>query len=122
MQAAISLYVAFNQYGTGHYDAVVLKNKTLNVQTTKSPSTPDKRCRCGRGSKHSSTLEHCGVLKYKYTTSMRRPCRLSGHGCIPLCKCSNHANPHGVKPTNEQGRGVNMHGMARPVKVACTQK
>lgn len=95
-KATILLYVTFNQCGAGHYDPIVFKNKALNLHTTKF--TPDKSCTCGRGSKHSSTWEHCGVLKYKYTTSIHCPCHLSGRGCTPLCHCRNCVNPHGVKP------------------------
>ena len=96
-RAAIPLYVAFNQSGAGHYDAVELKKKVpLNVHTFKS--TPDMKCTCGRSGKHCSTMQRCGVLKHKYTTSIRCPCHLAGHGCTPLCQCSNCANPHGVKP------------------------
>ena len=96
-KAAIPLYLAFNQCGAGHYDAVVLKTEVLpsKIKVLPSKSNSDTRCTCGKG---SSTLQHCGVLKHKYTTSIRCPCHLSERGCIPLCKCSNCANPHGIKP------------------------
>ena len=79
-RAAIPLYVAFNQSGAGHYNAVLFKG-SLNVITSKSD--PDTKCTCGKGGKGNS-IQHCTVIKHKYTTSLRCPCHRAGHGCTPL--------------------------------------
>ena len=118
-RAAIPLYVAFNQSGAGHYDAVLLKKVPSNVITYKSD--PGTRCTCGRSGKHCFTMQRCTVMEHKYTTSVRCPCHLGGRGCTPLCQCSNCGNPHGVKPkiTHKKTRERRRHAWNNvPIKSA----
>ena len=103
-RASLPLYVAFNQSGPGHYDAVSFKTHTPTPSHNSSPpqlpghETNISRCTCGKGNKHYSTAERCTIMQYKYTTSIRCPCLLAGEPCTPLCTCHNCANPKGIRP------------------------
>lgn len=89
---SIPLYIAFNQAGAGHYDAVLF-GPSLHLNDQKS-----KRCHCGKGAK-DSTVERCKIVQFKYTSSIRCPCLLAGQPCSSICSCFNCANPQGVKPS-----------------------
>ena len=93
------VYVAFTQFGMGHYDAVVMNTSD---STHKSYSTPKQSpvntgatsCSCGK----SVTLQsHCIPLKNRYTTTIKCSCLKAENGCSQACRCKNCANPHGSR-------------------------
>ena len=59
---SVPLYVAFNQAGTGHYDAVTFDTLDNNPQLLSS-NTGDHGCSCGRKGKHYSTERRCVSIK-----------------------------------------------------------
>lgn len=104
-KASLLLYVAFNQSGAGHYDAVSFKHHTPLPSNITTPSHPPRgeintsRCTCGKGNKHYSTTQCCAILQFKYTTSIHCPCLIAGHPCTSACSCHNCANPKGIRPS-----------------------
>ena len=99
-RASLPLYIAFNQAGPGHYDAVSFKSTSNLSPPPQQPGdeTNPSRCTCGKGNKHYSTSERCKIMQYKYTTSIRCPCLLAGQPCTYKCTCHNCANPKGIRP------------------------
>ena len=108
-KVSIPIYVAFNQSGAGHYDAVSFKDDipahTVPPSISQS-TTKETRCNCGKSDKHYSTTKRCVVLQYKYTTSIRCPCLLNGHSCDSSCSCRNCDNPKGSKPKKADRKRV----------------
>ena len=113
-RVSIPLYIAFNQAGAGHYDAVLFKTSqtpsmtqpsTIEMPSMTEQSKVEKSTRstCGKHDKHS-TAQWCGIKHFKYTTSIRCPCLLAGHSCTSACTCHNCVNPKGIKPTKLCGR------------------
>lgn len=95
----VPLFVAFNQAGAGHYDAISFKGG----QHALLKNTDGKQCNCGKN-RTFSTAERCTLLKFKYTTSIRCPCLLADRPCTSACKCINCANPKGVRPKHLPNR------------------
>ena len=72
-KTSIPLYVAFNQGGPGHYDAVIAST----CGPTPSPPmthTPSRRCTCGHNLKHYSTTKKCTAIEKRYTSIVLCPC------------------------------------------------
>lgn len=96
-KASIPLYVAFNQSGAGHYDAVSIPATSMSLKKFTTTECPFK-CTCGKRKKQCSTTKHCSIIQFKYTTSIRCPCHLASRPCTSRCECSHCANPNGIKP------------------------
>ena len=79
------IFLAFNQSGSGHYDAVI-------PQSQSSQSAPaavrGQKCYCGRKLKISK--DSC--------ISVRCPCFIRQNGCTKLCRCKSCQNEHGKRP------------------------
>lgn len=89
---SVPIMVAFTQFGAGHYDGVISKERISdNVQSTK--------CSCGKNDRNGGT--HCDTVKCKYTTICRCPCLKINAACTELCKCRNCSNPHGQQSTGD---------------------
>ena len=88
-----AIYLAFTQYGTGHYDAAepVPPPPSQVVQTVAST----QRCTCGR--KRGTVGKACSTSNRIYST--RCPCATSGKACTIFCRCKNCDNPNGKRPT-----------------------
>lgn len=93
-KSSIPLYIAFNQAGAGHYDAVSFRS------SPQAPINGEERCSWGKSAKHYSTNNRCTIIQFKYTTSIRCPCLLASRPCSSACNCSNCGNPKGIKPNN----------------------
>ncbi len=83
LKTHISLYVAFNQAGAGHYDSVVCKSFPDDQSTNSSNVMPNNSkpcCTCGR---HDGTNEtpRFVPLQSKYTTIIKCPCFLANIPC-----------------------------------------
>ena len=98
---SVPLYVAFNQAGAGHYDAVIENSNPSTSSRDALPKITYKHCCCGKGSKSHSLTQICVMLKFKYTTSIRCPCLSANKPCTPMCSCSNCGNPIGTKPSKK---------------------
>ncbi len=85
-KVSVPVMITFTQFGSGHYDAIIPKDKT--------PSDPHK-CTCGKNDHTESS--HCHETKCKYTTVCRCPCLRANKACTDLCKCKNCSNPNGQK-------------------------
>lgn len=83
---SVPLMVAFTQFGPGHYDGVIPKDRI-------SEHAKSTKCSCGKNDRNGGT--HCNAVKYKYTTICRCPCLKNNTACTELCKCKNCCNPHG---------------------------
>ena len=85
--SSVPLYVAYNNSGKGHYNAVHVISEKLPSDVQQEKST----CRCGRGGAHDKTKEFC------HTYASRCKCFQSLGGCNDGCHCVNCANPYGQK-------------------------
>ena len=91
------LFIAFSQYGPGHYSGVcAIEDKTMPHQIDHKETSPDFKCCCGCKDKQS-TAQHCIPLESKYTTIVRCPCLRSGRKCTDACKCKKCNNPVGPR-------------------------
>jgi hypothetical protein len=108
--ASTTVYLAFEQLGAGHYDAVI-ESATVAVDTTLSHEKPSEdnstlqdtvddseahnspaTCRCGQGAaKNKQNRQFCA--EYKFGCK----CFHSFKGCSVECGCRNCANPYGVR-------------------------
>jgi hypothetical protein len=92
--SAIPIYVAFNQSGKGHYDAIAsqiqcdarVENESQSIETS---------CRCGRGSNKETGKSICSDY------SSRCKCFQRIQGCSDKCGCKNCNNPYGKRVANE---------------------
>lgn len=101
MTVPIPLYIAYNQYGVGHYDAIITSNNSqLPTSSTSAASTEVAHCTCGKNDKSSQT--RCKPQEMKYTSVIRCPCCKNETACTVLCKCKNCKNPFGCQPEIEE--------------------
>ena len=98
---SVPLYVAFNQAGAGHYNAVTFDTLDNNPQLLSS-NTGDHGCSCGRKGKNYSTEHRCVSIKKKYTSVILCPCLASDKPCTIDCICNNCNNPNGAGPSVSQ--------------------
>lgn len=96
MQTAIPLFVAYNQYGPGHYDAIMgtENDPSQNVhepETVQSviacPGKPHS-CRCGVNESTSNEIRFC----INSTRKTRCPCFKTRVTCSERCRCKNCGN------------------------------
>ena len=91
LKVSAPLFVAFNSFGAGHYDAIEFNTHTKKVHP----------CRCGMSDKQVSTTQRCmtnAIKKY----SSRCPCYNKQQGCSYNCHCTFCCNPYGVRPQSER--------------------
>ena len=95
------IMIAFTQFGSGHYDGVLPKQKPTEEsieqeQSIEKEQCDDHMCHCGKNDK--TTALHCKEINYKYTTLIRCECLKKNRTCKESCKCKNCSNPLGKKP------------------------
>ena len=90
---SMPIMVAFTQYGSGHYDGVLIKSK--GDQTPKVHLT----CSCGKNDKEDKP--HCQEIKCKYTTVICCACLKSKRACSEYCRCKNCGNELGRRVVHE---------------------
>lgn len=103
LQVSVPIYVAFLQYGPGHYSGICAADDTADDHSsaTTSPLADFKcKCYCGRNDK-TGTQEHCEVKNTKYGTTTRCRCLRSKVECTEQCKCQNCKNPYGPRPPSD---------------------
>lgn len=88
-----AIYLAFTQYGTGHYDAAEPVSPTPSQLEQTTVST--QKCTCGR--KKGTAGKACSTSNRLYST--RCPCATSGKACTNLCRCKYCENPNGKRST-----------------------
>ena len=99
-----SIFLAYNQFGSGHYSAITPAVQADPVQETTTPAVLQsscevvlaKGCTCGRKLVKGTP---CSFDINQYTC--RCPCYNEKQACQGICKCKNCANPFGTKPKNE---------------------
>ena len=95
------IYLAFNQFGAGHYDAIKFEQKeeTSSTVMTSGPVQPveatTQRCSCGKNSKRTSnkSIKQSCVNSQGYAS--RCPCLKAKNGCHSDCSCKECSNPYG---------------------------
>ena len=100
------IFLAYNQFGSGHYSAAVpavqtdtiVQESTTPTEETQCSSKKQrsKGCNCGRKSVKGMP---CSFDITQYTC--RCPCYNEKLACLEVCKCKNCTNPFGIKPKNE---------------------
>ena len=83
------LFLAYNQDGPGHYDAVSFLDQVLEKENVQA----DIKCTCGRNSTKGIS---CAYSTYHYSTKC--PCFKSDRSCTHSCRCKGCHNPHGARP------------------------
>lgn len=95
------LFLAYTQYGPGHYDAIVTTSlPTLAPEQERATAT--KCCTCGKNDKTEAT--HCHPKVKKYTTVCNCPCFKDSRACSDYCKCKFCKNPHGAHDRSQVRR------------------
>ena len=104
------LYLGFNQFGAGHYDAISIRNSENNERSAQlgrnkvsgsilsevtHSSQSNHKCSCGQNS-NRNTPEKL-FCTYSNTYSTRCPCFKSKSGCQEGCSCKKCENPHGKR-------------------------
>ena len=90
--SAVPIYVAFNQTGKGHYDAI----NVFQIEVDISPKIQsESSCRCGQGSDKNTEKTFCTDY------SSRCKCFQKIQGCGNDCRCRNCNNPYGKRVTDE---------------------
>jgi hypothetical protein len=88
--SSIPLYVAYNNSGKGHYDAVVPVNLPASEDCA-AVQQEQPACSCGRGAARDKTKGFC------HSYASRCKCFQSCGSCHVGCRCINCANPYGKK-------------------------
>lgn len=96
----LPIFVAFDQSGAGHYDAVVQIPRfepSSEVQKPTVEKTESNCCRCGQGvKKKEKGNTSCDQFK------KRCKCFQALKGCTEKCQCLGCENPHGKKINQNQ--------------------
>lgn len=97
--APVSLFLAYNQYGPGHYDGLIEEDATLTQHGGTQPlqNAIASHCSCGKNDKNSKT--HCHPKTHKYTSVCFCPCYNKKIGCSDHCRCKSCSNPIGKRTT-----------------------
>ena len=90
------IFVAFNQHGAGHYDAVTWSNTEFDHQKD-APALSEASCSCGRKGKTDSAA--C-IVRFQDSYASKCPCYHAKKACGPKCRCKNCLNPYGQKVRN----------------------
>ena len=93
--SAVPIYVAFNQSGKGHYDAINVSQIEANISVKIQTKSIENPCRCGLGSDKNTEKAFCTDY------SSRCKCFQKIQGCGDNCRCRNCNNPYGKRVTNE---------------------
>lgn len=97
----VPVFIAYNQYGSGHYDGVIQSlNHPIPMPTIPSDMSKGTRCNCGKNDKTGKMS--CLPQESKYTTITRCPCYKSDMPCNTSCACKNCANPRGERVLSTQ--------------------
>ena len=104
------LYLGFNTFGAGHYDAISIpsgKNNERPVQLSRNEvsgsilsevthsSQSNHKCSCGKNSNRNTPEKLFCTNSNTYST--RCPCFKSKGGCHEGCLCKQCENPHGKR-------------------------
>lgn len=88
----VPIYVAFNQSGKGHYDALAtisIKNMSADANNSEGQNQEKRKsCSCGKGGAKDKSKEFCNSY------GSRCKCFQNITGCSSLCRCLNCGNPH----------------------------
>lgn len=87
------LFVAYNQNGPGHYDAVSHVHPIQEKENIQQPEFEAVKCMCGRNSTKSAS---CAYSLYHYSTKC--PCYRAERPCNYDCRCRGCQNPRGTRP------------------------
>ena len=99
IRVAVPLYVAYNQYGAGHYDSLVVSSTSNQQQELPStPVSPTKVSKYTCGKNDKSDEAHCKPHKMKYTSVTRCQCYANQVSCTRSCQCKHCSNPFGSRP------------------------
>ena len=99
-----AVYLAVNQFGAGHYDAVISNDVSMTLEAREPVSqkdsvvenhlnTPHRKCYCGRKSNLDKSPKQACVDE-KHCASCR-PCYKNQLGCRNRCSCKQCENPFG---------------------------
>ncbi len=97
-RASTPLYVAFNQAGAGHYDAVTFKDTATEQTHCSHQRSNQNKCTCGQRGKHYSTAKQYIPVQKKYTSMILCPCLAANRPCTSSCICNNCDNPNSIRP------------------------
>ena len=103
LQVSVPIYLAFMQFGPGHYSGICAADDTTDDHSyaTNSPSIDFKcKCYCGRNDK-SSPQDHCNIRDTKYGTIARCRCVRFKMKCSEQCKCKSCKNPFGQRQPDD---------------------
>ncbi len=99
-----AIYLAFNNFGCGHYDAVVKSAKhavnteelhSNETKTTEHENQERKGCRCGRGAaRQNKDKKFCFQVPGERRSQC--PCLRDMKKCLSACSCFNCNNPYGA--------------------------
>ena len=89
------ILLAYNQNGSGHYDAVAHIDQVQDKENVQPPLKDVDRCTCGRNSTKGVSCAHS---LYHYSTKC--PCFKANRACNVNCRCKLrlYKNPHGERP------------------------
>ena len=99
-----AVYLAFNQFGAGHYDAVISNDASTSIQAREpacsdvgetDSKAPRRKCYCGRKSNQDRTTKQACVDQKHY--ALRCPCYKNQLGCQDECSCKQCENPFGKR-------------------------
>ena len=108
MQSALpAVYLAFNQFGAGHYDAVISNDVSTNSQAREPVHHKDsvvqthlgtlhRKRYCGRKSHLDKSTRQASCIDQKHYAS-RCPCYKNQLGCRNECSCRKCENPFGKR-------------------------
>ena len=105
-----TVFVVYDQTGTGHYDAALPFNSSGAQNVKKGTSV---YCKCGVNS--APERQSCIPLS-QYNT--RCKCYKESRSCCSHCRCKNCANPHGSKQVITLKRKRTPHDLQIPLPVS----
>ena len=100
----VLLFVAFNQFGPGHYDGLTIKTDNEDKESDTPKQIEITYCTCGKNDRKGST--YCHPKTRRYSTTCLCPCYNNKRGCSENCKCKFCENTFGKRDVDKSLPGA----------------
>ena len=100
----VLLFVAFNQFGPGHYDGLTIKTDNEDKESDTPKQIEITYCTCGKNDRKGST--YCHPKTRRYSTTCLCPCYNNKRGYSENCKCKFCENTFGKRDVDKSLPGA----------------
>lgn len=110
VDSTVPLYVAYNNYGSGHYDYAVPTESTSHSPPSSSTKRCVTKCFCGRNQASKATPCASDIIG-----NCRCPCAKNEQQCTSACRCKGCSNIYGIKSPSSTRERVSYSTQKQPL-------